>query len=239
MSPVAGMCLECEKGAVVENGKPVVVFGAGSFAALMTRYIERFTDWSVAAYTVDRPYCGGAEFNGRPLVPFDELGPADAERWDALLAVGYSQSGDVRRRAFGALKGAGFTVRNFVHPTCQYYGDEMGEGNLLLESTVVGFGARLGHANLLWTGANVGHDDEIGSFCTLCATASFGGFTTVGDNCFFGLNATVRDHIHVAPYTLVGAGASLTHDSSEGDVYVARGTEKASPEKARRIRKNL
>lgn len=219
--------------------KPVLIFGAGSFASLVAKYIERFTDWGIDGYTVDRAYCQGVQFNGMPLIPFDELTRQDAERWDAVLAVGYSSSGNVRKHAFGELKEKGFTVRNFVHPTCECYTDELGEGNLLLENTVIGFGATLGNANLIWTGANIGHDDCIGSFCTMCATASFGGFTTVGDNCFFGMNATVRDHLNVAPYTFVGAGACLTRDTEERDVYVTRSTELVSSEVGERIRARL
>lgn len=219
--------------------KPVIIFGAGSFASLVTKYIERFTDWSVEGYTVDRAYRQAEQFNGRPLIPFDELTRQGADRWDAVLAVGYSQSGDARKHAFEELKEAGFAVRSFIHPTCECYAEEIGEGNLLLENVVIGFGAVLGDANLLWTGANIGHDDHIGSFCTMCATASFGGFTTVGNNCFFGMNSTVRDHLAVAPYTFVGAGACLTRDSEARSVYVTRGTERMSFEAGERIRAHL
>lgn len=221
------------------NLRPVIIFGASSFASLVSKYIERFTDWEICGYTADRAYCQDAQLDGKPLIPFDELSRQDAENWDAVLAVGYSVNGDVRRHAYRELKQTGFTVRNFIHPTCECYADEIGEGNLLLENTVIGFGATLGDANLIWTGANIGHDDCIGSFCTMCATTSFGGFTKVGDNCFFGMNATVRDHLNVAPYTFVGAGACLTHDTDERDVYVSRGTSRVSREEGERIRMRL
>lgn len=45
------------------------------------------------------------------------------------------------------------------------------------------------------------------------------GDTKIGENCFLGVNCTLRDDIHLAPRTVVGAGATVVKDTVEDGVY--------------------
>ena len=49
----------------------------------------------------------------------------------------------------------------------------------------------------------------------------------IGDSCFLGANATIRDHITIAPSTVIGAGAIIMKDTEVEDVYIATKTEKS------------
>lgn len=204
--------------------KKIVVFGLGVFSALMTEYIDRFTSWEIAAYCVDREYIPENPDTAKPVVVFEELAQLyPPTEYDAFIAIGYAQMGDIRERAFCQLKELGYFVRNFVHPSALCYADAMGEGNIVLENAVLGMKSTVGNCNLIWNSCNLSHECKIGSFNTLGVMTGFGGCSTVGDHCFFGINCTIKDHLSISDYTLVGAGAYLAHDTARAEAYTRRG----------------
>ncbi len=211
------------------NKKPVIVFGLGSFSNLMTRYIQRFTDWQIEAYTVDDEYCTESTYLGKPVIAFSAVKEKyPPQSYDAFVAVGYSSMGETRKNAFLRLKEKGFQVRNFQHPdsSCSY--DVIGEGNIILENATVSIGTSLADGNLVWCNSNIAHDCCIGSFNTFCGSSAFGGFTVIKDNCFFGINSTCKDGITIDSYTFVGASAYLSSDTKRDDAFIPRSTQKTA-----------
>ncbi len=220
--------------------KPIIIFGSGSFSELMTKYIERFSDWKISCYTVDDDYCNQDTQCGKRLIKSSEVAklfPPDEN--DAFITIGYSNMGQTRQHAFEFLKSKGYSIRNFIHPQSYCYADMIGEGNIILEDAVLGIGSSLGNANLIWGASNIAHDCKIGSFCTTCANCTFGGFTEVEDNCFFGMNATIRDHIKVAHATLVSAGVYVSHDTQEYEAYMMKATAKPQVLDSRKVMRFL
>ena len=61
------------------------------------------------------------------------------------------------------------------------------------------------------------------------------GTVPVGEYCFLGVNATLRDGLTVAPECVIGAGATLLHDTEKGEVYPGQGAE-AIPKKSWELR---
>jgi acetyltransferase-like isoleucine patch superfamily enzyme len=51
------------------------------------------------------------------------------------------------------------------------------------------------------------------------------GNTTIGPYTFVGVNATFRDGINIGARNIVGAGAVMMRDTSDGDVYPVRHSE--------------
>lgn len=224
----------------LDADKPVVVFGLGSFAGLITKYLGRYTSWQITAYTADDAFCGTESYLDKPVVPFSALAesyPSDSH--DAVVAIGYHSMGDVREQAFLGLKQQGYHVRNFIHPDASCGCDAMGEGNIILERAIVSLGTTLGDANLIWCGSNIAHDCTIGSYNTFCPSSAFGGFTHIGDHCFFGINSTCKNGIDIASYTFVGANAYVTRDTCKDDAYIARATEKVDRRSSKSIARFL
>jgi carbonic anhydrase/acetyltransferase-like protein (isoleucine patch superfamily) len=68
----------------------------------------------------------------------------------------------------------------------------------------------------------------IGDHCFITSHVVVSGGVVVGDYSFVGVNATIRDHVTLAPSTVVGAGALIMKDTEAEDVYIAPRTEKSS-----------
>lgn len=204
--------------------KPIIVFGLGTFASLITRYIKCFTNWDISCYTADDDFCAQSSFEERDVIPWTRLIRTHSpEKFDALLAIGYTNYGRVREKAFLQLKQQGFHVMNFIHPTASVFADSLGEGNIILEDAILGMDSIIGDANLFWNGCNLSHECIVGSFNTFCPSSTFAGFSVISDHCVFGVNCTCINNLRISDSTFVGAGALLTRNTEINDCIVRHG----------------
>ena len=84
---------------------------------------------------------------------------------------------------------------------------------------------RIGNNVTLWSGNHIGHDSTIGDHCFISSHVVVSGHVDGRQQgCFIGVNATLRNSISIAEYTLIGAGALVMKDTAPGSVYLgARG----------------
>jgi carbonic anhydrase/acetyltransferase-like protein (isoleucine patch superfamily) len=62
---------------------------------------------------------------------------------------------------------------------------------------------------------------QIKNHCFISSHVVISGFTIIENNCFIGVNSTFRDGITIAPFTLIGAGATIMSSTKEKAVYLA------------------
>lgn len=87
-------------GGLAEQGKPVVVVGAGTGGAMLVRELQRSPDWCVVALVDDDPAKWGLDLYGRPVVGGVDLLPQvlkDHGAHHAILAMPSAPAGVVRR----------------------------------------------------------------------------------------------------------------------------------------------
>lgn len=204
----------------------IIIIGNGSFAKLVYYYLTEYSAKEVCAFSVDNEYIQEKrlELDGKeiPVVPFESLNEFyPATDFDIILGIGYSQMNDVRKKMFFTCKAKGYNIASFIHPTCVIAKNViLGEGNIILENSIIQPFVKIGNGNLLWHNVKISHDDKIGDFNMFAQNASLSGFVNVGQNCFFGNSSVVLDRKNIADYTLVGAGAIVKHDTKPYDVIV-------------------
>jgi len=141
--------------------------------------------------------------------------------YEVILGVGYSRMNDIRQNLFNICKEKGYYVASYIHPTAVISKDaKLGEGNIILENTLLQPFVELGRGNLLLYNVSVAHNDKIGDFCTLTGGTSLAGFVTVENNCFLGNSSMVFDHVTLAKYTLLGANAYVKKNTKPYEVIV-------------------
>jgi sugar O-acyltransferase (sialic acid O-acetyltransferase NeuD family) len=202
--------------------RTLILFGNSSFARLMKWYIENDDSRKIAAVTVDKNYIENNEFEGLPVIPFEELEKMyQPDEIEILIAVGYSKMNDVRKKVFQSCREKGFQVASYIHSSAKISGNvQMGEGNIILEDTLIQPFAVIGDGNLIWQKVSIAHDCMVGNFNTICAMTSICGRVNLKNNCFIGSNATIQDHITIEDYTLAGAGVYVNSDTLKYGVYV-------------------
>ena len=81
--------------------KRLIIFGTGQTAELAKYYIDNDTSKKVEAFTVERGYLNQKEFEGRPVVCFEDIlenyNTDDFELFAPITAIGMNQ---FRERVF-------------------------------------------------------------------------------------------------------------------------------------------
>lgn len=78
-----------------------VLFGTNAFSRLVRYYLQSDSDREVVPFTVDMEYVQEPEFDGLPVIAFDEL-----DRWlstaeaEVYVTCGYKQMNRVRKLVF-------------------------------------------------------------------------------------------------------------------------------------------
>lgn len=198
-----------------------VIFGTSNFSQMMYWYLSQDASEKVAGFCVEDAFFSDQMLDGLPVVPYSKVKKEfPPDEFQVLLAMGTTQMGDVRERLFNSFKKDGYVLRNYIHPSALLQGCRLGEGNIILERVLVQPFSSIGNGNLIWYQSSIAHNNKIGDFNTIAGGASLSGFVQIENHCFVGNNATVRDHVCIASYTLVGAGCYVDRDTEAHGVYV-------------------
>ncbi|OUT72437.1 MAG: sugar O-acyltransferase [Crocinitomicaceae bacterium TMED16] len=203
--------------------KKLIIIGNTSNARLTHHFFKTDTDYEVVAFSVDEKYIESDSFCGLPVVAFENLerkySPAD---FDAFVAIGYNDMNVVRQNMYTKTKKKGYFLPNYISSMCSFLTEEgIGDNNLILEDNTIQPFVKIGNNNVFWSGNHIGHDAEIKDHCFISSHVVISGFTVIENNCFLGVNSTFRDDITIAPFTLIGAGATIMSSTKEKGVYLA------------------
>lgn len=199
-----------------------VVYGIGDFADIVTDLIENSLQYSVEAYILDDEYYGNNLYhNGKVVSKIGNIvNEYPPEIYDVAIGFIGNHLFDLREKAFTLLNSYGYRLQNLIHPSAVISTPNLGLGNIILENCVIGYKAKLGDGNIMWSLSSINHHNIVGSFNNFSPGSSTSGNVTIGDHCFLGNNSTYKNKITIADYTLVGAGAYITHDTQPYSVYV-------------------
>lgn len=113
--------------------KPVIVFGTGDFADIVSFILEEKLGLSIAAYAVHERFRQEDSYRGRPLVALEEcqcrFSPAS---FDAALAIIGKKMFTQREAVFSDLVKMGYRIRNVIDPRASLDTDRIGQGNIIL-----------------------------------------------------------------------------------------------------------
>ena len=189
-------------------------------------YFTHDSNREVAGFTVDRAYLSGDEFQGLPLVAFDEVErrfPPD--EYDMFVGLSYAKRNTVRESKCAEAEAKGYALASYVSSHLTIFpGTRVGKNCFLLEDNTIQPFTTIGDNVTLWSGNHIGHHSTIGDNCFITSHVVISGGVEVGRNCFIGVNTTVRDHVRIGDRCLIGAGSLILSSTEPGTVYVAAET---------------
>jgi sugar O-acyltransferase (sialic acid O-acetyltransferase NeuD family) len=216
----------------------IVIFGIGEIAELADFYFTHDSPYDVAGFTVDAAFLKQTEFNGRPVVPFEEVEvkfpPAE---YGFFVAVSYAKINAVRAQKVAAASAKGYGLRSYLSSRATIFpGFVLRENCLILEDNTIQPYARIGANVTLWSGNHIGHHSTIEDDVFLASHVVVSGGARIGQGSFVGVNATIRDHVTIGKKCVLGAGALVLEDQPDFSVVAPRGSER-SPVPSTRLRK--
>lgn len=201
--------------------KKTLIFGNSNFSVAMRKYIQKYTNFEIAGYTINEKFITRTIFDGFTVYPFEELSKVfPPEKANILLTIGYGDMNDLRMEKYNEIKEKGYELINFIHPSAIVDCESIGDANIVLENVILAQGTSVGSGNIIWGNVHLAHGASINNFNFLGCNSLLGGEARIENNCFLGLSAVIGSARKLASYTFVGIGANVNVNSVEYDVFV-------------------
>lgn len=139
------------------------------------------------------------------------------ERYEGVVvAIGNNA---VRLEKLNELEAASASLAVIIHPSAQVsrYA-KVSPGTVILANSVVNVGAELGKGCVINTGAVVEHDCRLVDGVHVSPNAALAGGVVVGRASWVGIGAVVRQLVSIGDGVVVGMGAVVTRNISDGVV---------------------
>jgi len=199
----------------------IVVFGIKDLAQLANYYIENDTTHQVAAFTVDASYIEADVFEGKPVVPFENVEscyPPDQFVFFApMTGAGMNQK---REKVYNAAKKKGYKFANYISSKATVLTDKIGDNCFILEDNTIQPFVSIGNNVVMWSGNHIGHHSVIEDHTFFTSHVVLSGHCHVKSHSWFGVNATVRDGLTIAEGSLIAMSASVTKDTKPWSTYL-------------------
>ena len=199
----------------------VIIFGVMDTAELAHFYLTHDSEHEVAAFTVNREYVSESEFRGLPLVAFEDVetvfSPQEYKFFAPMTGRNMNRN---RERIYQEAKAKGYEFISYISSKATLFGNEIGENCFILEDNTIQPFTTIGNNVVLWSGNHIGHHGQIKDHVFFTSHVVMSGHCVIEPYCFFGVNSTIRDFLHLAQGTLVGMAAAVTRDTEDWGVYV-------------------
>jgi sugar O-acyltransferase (sialic acid O-acetyltransferase NeuD family) len=204
------------------NKEKIVIFGTGDIAQIANYYFDIDSNYQVVAFTVDKSYCIASSYEGKPLVPFEDLAllypPSD---YKLFVALSYAQMNKLREAKYTEAKSKGYNLVSYISSKCTYLSQfECGDNCFIFEDNTIQPFVKIANNVTLWSGNHIGHHSVLESHNFISSHVVISGHCIVESNCFIGVNATIGHQVKLATETLVGAGSVITKDTDNKSVHV-------------------
>lgn len=207
--------------------KPIILFGAGKIAEVILHFLRHKSDRQVVACTVDREYVKDSEWQGLPMVPFEDVARAyPSEQYDMFVALGYQDMNALRTTKCAEARALGYSLVSYIDPESGLpSGTVHGDNCFIMNHVMIHPCVKLGCNVFVWSGAMIGHHSVIGDNCWLTSCTNISGVVTVGENCFFAVNSTVGHGVRIGNSCFVGANSLVTQCTEDEQVFVSESTK--------------
>ena len=206
--------------------KKLIIFGSGKIADSVYNIACDIPDIQVVAFTCDKEYIKSEEFNGLPVIPFDDMEKKYLhDEYYIFVAVGYQELNTLREKKLQEAKSKGYKIISLIHPKVILpHGFKYGENCFIMYNVCVQPGVELGNNVFVWGGALIGHHSKIGDNCWITGGANIAGSVKIGKNCFFAINSTVVNEVIIGNKCIIGAGALVTKNLEDEKVIIDEAT---------------
>ena len=207
----------------------VVVFGLQDFASLAHFYLKHDSEHEVVAFCVTSQYLPEmASFEGLPIVAFEEVeGIHPPPEYRFFAPMSHRRMGMLRKSIYEQARAKGYEMISYVSSRATVFpGAQIGDNCFILEDNTIQPFTSIGNNVVLWSGNHIGHHGHIKDHVFFTSHVVLSGHCIVEPHCFFGVNATIRDGLHIAEGTLVGMSAAITKNTEPWGVYQGIPAEK-------------
>ncbi len=200
----------------------VIIFGIQDFAQLANFYFRHDSEHEVVGFCVNEQYIpDGKIFEGLPIVAFENVEQTYApDEFSFFAPMSPRRMNRVRESVYTKIKDKGYKLVSYVSSKATVFPEvPIGDNCFILEDNTIQPYTSIGNNVVLWSGNHIGHHSTIQDHVSFTSHVVLSGHCVVEPYCFFGVNATIRDRLHIAEGSLIAMSASVTQDTEPWGVY--------------------
>jgi sugar O-acyltransferase (sialic acid O-acetyltransferase NeuD family) len=208
----------------------VIIFGVQDFAQLAKFYLQHDSEHEVVAFSVHEPYLPeGRTFEGLPVVAFESVEqrypPSD---FMFFAPMSPSRMNKLRETVYHQIRQKGYEMISYVSSKATVFPEaNIGDNCFILEDNTIQPFTSIGNNVVLWSGNHIGHHGIIKDHVSFTSHVVLSGHCVVESFSFFGVNATIRDGIHIAEGSFIAMSAAVTKDTEPWGVYKGNPAKKS------------
>lgn len=209
----------------------VIIFGVQDFAQLAKFYLENDSEHEIVAFSVNQQYLPESEkFEGLPVIAFENVEksyPPNEVKFFAPMSP--SRMNRLRESVYQQIKQKGYELISYVSSRATVFeGVPIGDNCFVLEDNTIQPFTTIGNNVVLWSGNHIGHHSVIKDHVSFTSHVVLSGHCVVEPFAFFGVNATIRDRVHIAEGSFIAMAAAITRDTEPWGVYKGNPATKGS-----------
>jgi len=200
----------------------VIIFGIQDFAQLAHFYLQHDSEHEVVAFSVNEQYLPTERsYQGLPVIAFETIdqtySPAEF-RFFAPMSP--SSMNRLRESIYQQIKAKGYELISYVSSKATVFpGVPIGDNCFILEDNTIQPFVSIGNDVVIWSGNHIGHHSVVKDHVMITSHVVISGHCVVEPFSFFGVNATIRDRIHIGEGSLIAMSAAITRDTEPWGVY--------------------
>lgn len=209
----------------------VIIFGTQDFASLAHFYLRHDSEHEVVAFSVTSDYLpNDKQYEGLPVVPFEEIEKQyEPEDYCFFAPMSHRRMNRLRESIYVQIKEKGYQFISYVSSKATTFpGTTIGENCFILEDNTIQPYTSIGDNVVLWSGNHIGHHSTIKGHVLFTSHVVLSGHCVVDPYSFFGVNATIRDGVHIAEGSLIAMAACVTGNTEPWGVYKGCPAKKGS-----------
>lgn len=204
--------------------KVIILGGLGNGSVIASAIADAnrrgFEEIEFAGYLNDRK-CKDDLISGDPVI--GKLGDVDKFVKAGYLFINTIYRIDGQRERidlFHNLNIPESSLATFIHPTAYVAPNvDLAPGVVIMPNVNISPDVKIGRCSLIMAGATIGHNSKIGDYCHLAAQSCISSFVKISAGVHIGLNATVREGIHIREFSALGMGSVLVEDIPENEIW--------------------
>jgi sugar O-acyltransferase (sialic acid O-acetyltransferase NeuD family) len=200
----------------------VIIFGVQDFAQLAHFYLRHDSEHQVIAFSVNEAFLpAGGTFEGLPVVAFERVEAAyPPAQFKFFAPMSPRRMNRQRESVYAQIKAKGYEMISYVSSKATVFpGSPVGDNCFILEDNTIQPFVSIGNNVVLWSGNHIGHHSVIKDHVSFTSHVVLSGHCMVEPFAFFGVNATIRDGVHIAEGSLIAMAAAVIGDTEAWGVY--------------------
>tara|TARA_B110000046_G_C12988734_1_gene396876 strand:- start:427 stop:1077 length:651 start_codon:yes stop_codon:yes gene_type:complete len=206
---------------MIQKTKKAIVFGSSGQAEVMAYLLDHDSEYDVVAFTSTKEFVDNNEIYGKPFVLFENIEENyPPSEYEMHIAIGYTGQNKVREKFYHEAKTKGYNLLTYIASNVINYSKSIGDNCFIFEDNTIQPFVEIGNNCILWSGNHIGHHSKIEDNVFISSHVVISGHCRIDENSFLGVNSTLRDGIHIADLTTLGAGCLIVKNTEPGKTYI-------------------